>query len=104
MWDNGAWSFTGPAEWTPEGLTCAAAVKLQQQHVMQLIMDHNAELSLPAWLQVWDNGAWSFTGPAEWTPEGFNHTWFYPLPAKAQVRHFHAIMSCFAPDASSDRS
>lgn len=27
---------------------------------------------------------WSFIGPLEWTSEGWNRTWFYPVPAAKQ--------------------
>eukprot|EP00884_Botryococcus_braunii_P010765 jgi/Botrbrau1/19690/Bobra.0003s0051.1 len=37
------------------------------------------------WVEVWHDGAWSFTGAAEWTPAGWNSTWFYPEPAKRQI-------------------
>lgn len=48
---------------------------------------------MPGLLQVWDQGAWSFTGPDEYTPLGLNHTWFYPEPAQHQVPHsrLHSI-------------
>lgn len=39
------------------------------------------------WVEVWFNGAWSFTGAAEWTPAGWNSTWFYPEPVREQVKH-----------------
>eukprot|EP00884_Botryococcus_braunii_P010761 jgi/Botrbrau1/19687/Bobra.0003s0048.1 len=37
------------------------------------------------WVEVWDGAAWSFTGPAEWSPKGLNDTWFFPTPAKLQT-------------------
>lgn len=37
------------------------------------------------WVEVWDGSAWSFTGPAEWSPRGLNDTWFFPDPAAYQT-------------------
>ncbi|KAF8070875.1 hypothetical protein HT031_000956 [Scenedesmus sp. PABB004] len=36
------------------------------------------------WVEVWNDGAWSFTGAAEFDARGFNRTWFFPQPAKGQ--------------------
>lgn len=37
------------------------------------------------WVEVWDSGVWSYTGAAEYMPEGFNRTWFVPEPAKHAI-------------------
>lgn len=38
------------------------------------------------WVEVYTgDDVWSFTGAAEWTYLGWNHTWFFPNPAKDQV-------------------
>ena len=39
------------------------------------------------WVEVWldRHEGWSFTGPGEYTPEGWNSTWFFPEPVKRQV-------------------
>ncbi|KIZ07847.1 transglutaminase domain protein [Monoraphidium neglectum] len=45
------------------------------------------------WVEVWDGGAWSFTGACEYRPEGLNRTWFFPQPAKSALpgSTMHAI-------------
>jgi len=45
------------------------------------------------WVEVWDGSGWSFTGAAEYSPEGLNRSWFVPEPAAAQVEgsREHAI-------------
>jgi hypothetical protein len=47
------------------------------------------------WVEVWDGTAWSFTGPAEWSPKGLNDTWFFPNPAMFQTpgSRQHAIFA-----------
>lgn len=44
------------------------------------------------WVEVWD-GRWHFTGACEYDPRGFNRTWFFPQPVKAQIpgSRMHAI-------------
>jgi hypothetical protein len=37
------------------------------------------------WVEVWDGGAWSFTGACEFDPRGLNRTWFFPEPARRAV-------------------
>ena len=37
------------------------------------------------WVEVWDGGVWSYTGAAEYSAAGFNHTWFVPEPARYAV-------------------
>ena len=36
-------------------------------------------------MEVWESGVWSFTGAAEYMPEGFNRTWFVPEPARHAI-------------------
>ncbi len=36
-------------------------------------------------MEVWDGTAWSFTGAGEWSPDGLNHSWFFPQPAARQL-------------------
>ena len=36
-------------------------------------------------MEVWDCGVWSFTGAAEYVPEGFNRSWFVPEPARHAI-------------------
>ncbi|CAL5223901.1 g6497 [Coccomyxa viridis] len=45
------------------------------------------------WVEIWDGGVWSFTGPTEYSDKGLNSTWFVPEPAKRaeEGSRMHAI-------------
>lgn len=43
------------------------------------------------WVEVYDTASntWKFTGAAEWG--GWDYGWFFPQPAKGQVRHIKPL-------------